>query len=200
MGVGAAHKEFWDELARESEPLDLGVLGVTAQVPGVTARALLVGLHAASHGPVGTALADLQRALEKIPHEVWGKAAALARRLEADAAFAVGLSLVPQGAELARRLGLDASAPAEILLSAAAPPPTTGGWEWFAQAPGLRGKLRFALGKLAPTRDFMRVVDPIGQRGGPWLAVAYVIRPFRLALQAPEGFRAWRHTRRRASS
>ena len=186
-------------MVKGSERLELGVLGVTAEVASVPARALLVGLHAASHGAVGTPLGDLERALERLAEEVWDEAAILARHLQAEPAFAVGLSLVPQGAELARRLGLDPDAPADILIGASAPPPTTKGWDRFARSAGLRGKTRFVLDKLAPTTDFMRVIDPIGQRGGIWLVVAYVTRPFRLARHAPSGFRAWRAARRRAA-
>ena len=198
-GINVTDQQFWDELATKTDVLPLGVLEVSAEVPGVPARALLIGLHAAAHGPVGTPLADLERALRRLPDSVWNDAAELARRLRAEPTFAVGLSLVPVGAALACRLNLDLEASTETLLNASAPPPTAGGWERFARAPGVRGKLRFALAKLAPPPDFMRVVDPISRRGGAWLAIGYAVRPFRLAIQAPRGFRAWRSVHRRRS-
>ena len=199
VGVGVADREFWNELAQQTVPLALGVMGVTARIPGVPARALLVALHAASHGAVGTPFTDLHRALARLPDDTWDKAAALAHRLQAQPAFAVGLSLSARGGEIVRRLGLEPVAQTSALLGASDPPPTTKGWEWFAQSPGAISKARFVIGKLAPPLDFMRVVDPIGQRGGAWLVVAYVVRPMRLAIQAPSGFRAWRDVRRRAS-
>ena len=197
-GIGTSDQEFWDALAGYTEPLPLGVMGVTARVPGLTARAMLVGLHAATHGPAGTALSDLERALERLPDDTWEEAAQLAERLRAQAAFAVGLAFVPAGARLVERLGIKPSVPTEVLINTAAPP-TTAGWERLAAAAGFGGKLRFLVWKLAPPRDFMRVVDPIGRRGRSWLGVAYLVRPFRLAMHAPRGFRAWRSARRRAA-
>jgi Uncharacterised nucleotidyltransferase len=196
-GIAATHQEVWDELSKASEPLPLGVLGVSAEVPGMPARALLVGVHAANHA-AGHALTDLERALRRLPEDIWVQAATLARRLRGEPAFAAGLSLVSEGAELARRLGLGTAVPTETLLKASAPPPTAIGWERFANAPGVAGKSRFIFSQLAPTPDFMRFVDPLGQRGRAWLPVAYLVRPFRLARQAPRGFRAWRDARRRA--
>ena len=196
VGIPATHQEFWNEMTQDTETLPIGVRDVRAQIPSVPARALLVAVHAASHGPVGTPLGDLRRALERLPHNVWVEAVAFAERLRAEPAFAVGLSLVPEGVELVRRLGLDPAVPTNILVNASAPLSTTKGWEWFAAAPGVRGKLRFAYTKVAPPRDLMRAIDPIGRRGGIWLLIAYLVRPIRLAKQAPRGYRAWRELRR----
>jgi hypothetical protein len=93
----------------------------TAEVPfAVTALddpalALLVGLHAAhhrDHPPVLRArpIADLERALQRIPLGTWCAAAALARRLRASAQLARGLHTVAGGADLAVALGLPAPA------------------------------------------------------------------------------------------
>ena len=47
--------------------------------------------------------------------------------------------------------------------------------------------------------DTLRKADPLARHGTVGTVAAYVIRPFRLAAQAPRGFLAWRSARRRAS-
>ena len=198
LGVEATDEEFWDELVRETDPLPLGVNEVVVQVPGSAARALLVGLHAAADGPVGTALEDLVRALRQVPFETWREAALLARRLRAEPALAVGLSLVPEGVDLVARLGLAGTPSAEEILRASMPPPTAMGFERLLQAPGLAGKLRCIVSELAPPPALLRIWDPLARRGTAGIVAAYVVRPFRLAAHAPRGFLAWRVARRRA--
>lgn len=198
LGVEATDEEFWDELVRETDALPLGVDDIVVQVPGSAARTLLVGLHAAAEGPIGTPLEDLIRALRQVPLETWREAALLARRLRAEPALALGLSLVPEGANLAARLGLTGSPTAEEILRAGLPPPTAMGFARLMRAPGLSGKLRCIVSELTPPPALLRIWDPLARRGTAGLVVAYVIRPFRLAAQVPRGFLAWRVAQRRA--
>jgi hypothetical protein len=199
LGVEVTDEELWDELVRETDRLPLGVDGVVVPVPGSAARALLVGLHVAAHGPVGSPLEDLVRALRQVPLETWREAALLARRLRAEPALALGLSFVPEGADLAARLGLAGTPSAEVILRASMPPPTAMGFERLLRAPGLGGKLRCIVTELTPPPAFLRESEPLARRGTRGIAVAYLVRPFRLAVQAPRGFLAWRAARRRAS-
>ena len=169
------------------------------RVPGLAARTLLVGLHAAANGPAGTPLEDLVRAVNQVPAETWREAAVLARRLRAESALAIGLSFVPEGVALSRRLELTGTTSAEVILRSTIPPPTAMGFERLQRTPGLAGKLGYLASELAPSRDTLRKADPLARYGTVGTAAAYVIRPFRLAAQAPRGFLAWRSARRRAS-
>jgi hypothetical protein len=196
-GVEAADAEFWDELERDSEPMPLGVGDVVVQVPGLAARTMLVGLHAARTAPADKAREDLRRALRQVPLETWKQAAALARRLRAEPVFALGLSVIPEGVDVATRLGLAGAPSAEVMLWSS--PPTAMGFERLARTPGLRRKLRYIASELAPSPDLLRERDPLARHGVAGVAAAYVVRPIRLASQAPRGFLAWRAARRRAA-
>jgi len=198
VGIEASDGEFWDELARECEPLELGSDRAVVHAPSPAARALLVGLHAANHGSVGTPLEDLRRAVRQVPAETWREAALVARRLRAEPAFAAGLSLVPEGADLVTRLGLASIASAEVILRASVPPPTAMGFERLSQSAGIAGKLRYLAFELAPPPAILRQLDPLARRGTAATVAAYARRPFLLAAQAPRGFHAWRSARRRA--
>ena len=196
QGVEAADTDFWEELARGSEPMSLGDGDMAVQVPSLTARTLLVGLHAAASAPKETPLEDLRRALRQVPVETWQEAAVLARRLRAEPVFAAGLSLVPEGADLASRLRLGGALSAEVLLWSS--PATAMGFERLARTPGLAGKVRYIARELAPPRELLRERDPLARHGAAGIVAAYVVRPLRLATQAPRGFRAWRSARRRS--
>ena len=99
IGLGASPERAWDELARATERLQLRDAEVEVLAP--EAVAMHVALHAAQHGVLaGKALTDLTLALERLPEEVWTRAADLARRLEAAPAFAAGLRLVPAGEDV----------------------------------------------------------------------------------------------------
>jgi Uncharacterised nucleotidyltransferase len=196
LGVDATDAELWDELIRNTEPLSLG--GVVVQVPDLAARTMLVGLHAAADGPKETPLEDLVRAIRQVPLETWQEAAALARRLRAEPALAVGLSLVPEGSALAARLGLTATPSAEVILRSSTA--TAMGFERLVRTPGLAGKLRYIATELAPPPAVLRQLDPLARHGAAGIVVAYIVRPFRLVSQVPRGFLAWRSARRRAAA
>jgi Uncharacterised nucleotidyltransferase len=196
LGVEATDAELWDEFIRETEPLSLG--GVVVQVPGPAARTMLVGLHAATSVQKETPLEDLVRALRQVPIETWQEAAALARRLRAEPALAVGLSLVPEGVELTARLGLVGTPSAEVILWTSTS--TAMGFERLVRTPGLAGKLRYIATELVPPPAVLRQLDPLARHGAAGIVVAYIVRPFRLATQAPRGFLAWRSARRRAAA
>ena len=199
LGVEASDEQLWEELVRETEPLSLGGHEDAVRVPGLAARTLLVALHAAASGPAGTPLEDLVRAVDQVPAETWQEAAVLARRLRAEPALAIGLSFVPEGVALSRRLELTGTTSAEVILRSTIPPPTAMGFERLRRTPGLAGKLSYLASELAPPRDTLRKADPLARHGTVGTVAAYVIRPFRLAAQAPRGFLAWRSARRRAS-
>lgn len=197
IGIGVSDQAFWNGVSDDVEPLQLGVQDGPAQVLAPPARALLVALHVAQHGPTGKPRVDAERALARVPIETWREAAALAHRLDAERAFALGLSLVSGGQKLVSDLGLHLDLPVEELIRGISPPRTAGSWEQLARKRGLKAKLVYAFRKLAPSRDLMIVTDALARRGRLGLVAAYLRRPFRLARLAPRGFRAWRSLRRR---
>ena len=199
LGVEASDEQLWEELVRETEPLSLGGTEDVVRVPGLAARTLLVGLHAAAKRTGGNATRGSRTCRNQVPAETWREAAVLARRLRAEPALAIGLSFVPEGVALSRRLELTGTTSAEVILRSTIPPPTAMGFERLQRTPGLAGKLGYLASELTPSRDTLRKADPLARYGTVGTAAAYVIRPFRLAAQAPRGFLAWRSARRRAS-
>jgi hypothetical protein len=197
LGAQLEPKLVWEVLAGETEATSLE--GAAVRILTKPGRALVVALHAAHHGVlVGKPLDDLARALELLPAEVWEQASALAARLEATSAFATGLSLLPPGEAVARRLGLPDERSTETVLRASTPPPMALGFDWLASTPGPRAKLGLVTRKIVPAPAFMRARSPLARRGRVGLAVAYVWRVLWLARHASPGFRAWRRARRAA--
>jgi hypothetical protein len=158
-----------------------------------------VALHAAQHGPLARKpLADLDMALEQLPLEVWRDAAEVAAQLDAVDVFATGLNYKPEGAELARKLGVDDRRSVDALLRQSQVP-LAEGFQELATTPGWRSKLALLRRELVPTPEFMRWWSPLARRGKLGLAVAYVWRVLITAWRAVPGFLAWRRARDRAS-
>jgi hypothetical protein len=198
VGVGVIPDEAWAQLRDEVEPVQV----VHASIEGLNAKAtaFVVALHAAHHGS-GTRrpLDDLARAIDRFPHATWKSASELADRLDATAAFAAGLGLLPAGARLADRLLLPPDASTEVLLRAGGAPPMALGFEWLTRVPGIRVKARLIAGKLVPDAEFIRAWSPAARRYGRLgLALAYIWRPLWLAWHAPRALRAWAEAKRRA--
>jgi Uncharacterised nucleotidyltransferase len=196
VGARAPDETVWSVMSRETEPIRVG----TSQLEGlsVVATALVVALHAAQHGDKSAKqLGDLERGVERLPRDVWEAARRLASSLEAAEAFEAGLRLLPAGADLAESLGLATNSPTtETALRASSPPPTALGFEWLANVPGLRAKLRLLGAKALPDAEFMRAWSPLARRGTAGLCLAYLWRPLWLAWHAPRGYLAWVHARR----
>src|SRR5918995_1405108 len=137
-GVGVDAQEAWDVLAPR---VDRTVVeGENVEILDEPARALHVVLHAAQHGARSPqALADLERALGRVPLETWRQSEALARRLDALPAFVLGLSLTTEGEALVAQLGLGrvSNVEAELRVGTAREE-TLGsalGFEWLRGAP-----------------------------------------------------------------
>jgi hypothetical protein len=196
-GAGVDEQATWDILSERTETCD--VAGVPAEILSEPARTLLLALHAASHG-IRTAqpVADLRRGLAVVDLEVWAEAETLAKRLGCDAAFAAGLLLLPQGAEVAALIGAPIRRPPEVALRASSPPDTAFGFERLAAARGARAKARLLGREVVPTRSFMRAWSPLAARNQLGLGLAYVWRPFWLLLHARAGLNAWRRAQRDA--
>jgi Uncharacterised nucleotidyltransferase len=185
----------WDTLAEATERLDVG--GGTLDVLTGPAKALHVVLHAAQHGIRDErTVADLERALTRVEEREWDEAAALARRLGAEGAFAAGLRLTPGGREQAARLGLPEAHSLETAVRAAGAPPGVLGLYRFAKTPGMRARARLLRDEVFPAPGFLRAVSPLARRGRLGLALAYAWRPLWLASRLWPAVRTWRRARR----
>jgi Uncharacterised nucleotidyltransferase len=193
-GVCTDEQRLWQVLRSDSETLDVG--RYPARVLSVPGRALHLALHAAQHGrDAPLVVQELDLALTRIEWDIWRAAAALAASLDATAAFAAGLRLVPAGKALADRLGLRTDQPDHLALRAGGAPPPALTLERFSRAHGLRARAAIVRHKLVPPPTYMRKWYPRARRGPGWLLVAYVWRPVWLLGQAPEAYRAWRRTK-----
>jgi hypothetical protein len=198
VGVGQPSSHVWDALSAQTESLSVG--GVTVEVLNPAASAMLVALHAAQHGvEVQRPMRDLERALARLPDEAWDTAASLARTLDATAAFATGLRLLPLGEHVAARLGLPQERSAEIALRARTPPPVSRGIMRLGKTRGVRAKAVLVARELVPETVFMRRQSTLARRGRLGLAAAYLYRPLWLVWHLVPAVRAWRRAQREAS-
>ena len=200
-GVGVDPQQAWDVLA--ARVASTAIEGETVEILDEPGRALHVVLHAAQHGARSPqALADLERALGRVPLETWRESEALARRLDALPAFVAGLGLTTEGEAIARRLELDRVSSVETELRVGVTREDTLGsalgFEWLAGARGVRERAAFVASRLAPSPERMRRRSALARRGYAGLVAAYVLRLGRLAPHAVAGFVAWRRARRAA--
>jgi hypothetical protein len=189
--LSVSPERVWKHMRSEAQTLKIA--GAEVLSPGFPALALIVALHAAQHGrDAALPLEDLKRAVAIGDVAVWTQAVALARELECLPAFAAGLKLIPEGGELAHRLGIAAEGDTRSLrLMAATPPPTAIGIEALFTTSGLAPRMRLLKGELMPSAGFMRGTYPLARRGRAGLLGAYLLRPLSLAVKLPRGLVAW---------
>lgn len=183
----------WKALGAEAVPQPVGGRAVLA--PAVGHRAFIVAIHALQHeGQHERPLEDLRRAVAAGDLGTWRQAVQLAHSLGATASLVRGLALLPEGEELARRLGLPSAA--EVALEGGSQ--AVGfGFARLAATEGLGARLRFVAREVVPEPEFLRWWAPWAARGRGWLALAYAYRVGWLVTHAPAGFAAWRRARRR---
>ena len=192
-GIDAA--AAWELLTSDTRCLDLG--GTRVEVLGEPARALVVALHAASHGVAAHPMVDLALAVESLDVAVWEGADDLATRLDARATFGFGLRLVPAGAALADRLGCPRGVSAAVRLRRHGPP-TAWGFVRLGRERSVRARARLVIAEVFPSPAATRMWHPVARRGALGLAAAYLLRPFWLAWMAPRGLLAWWRATREA--
>jgi hypothetical protein len=196
-GAAAPPQRVWEAISADAAESTVG--GVAVNVSGEAATALLLALHVASHGLVGTkAVTDLERATERLPRTFWRAAADLARQLDATPYFAAGLRLTEGGRVIADELGLPRPASVEFAIKAAEDPGSALGLESLVGARSWTERLRIVARALFPPRRYMPVWFPAARRGGLWLALAYLWRPLWLARRVVPTLRTWRKARREA--
>jgi hypothetical protein len=198
QGAEASPETVWMILWETRIPLVVG--GESVWRLSAPARALYAALHATHHGVTDArGLPHLEAALRVVDDETWTAALALAGDLQAVEAFATGLRLLPQGAELAARINVPDARSVKTSLLASTPPPVALGFDQLAAASWGR-RLEILLRKLIPAPGFIRHWWPPAARNRATLVIGYLYRPLWLLRHAPAGYRAWRAARRDASS
>ena len=197
VGPEVPAADVWAVLSGETETMTLQGSEVT--ILSEPARAVQVALHAVVHGPsTEKTLFELARAVERAPSSVWEQAAELAERLGAEGAFATGLRMVPEGEELADRLGLTSAPTVETMMFAEEVPYSAWTVNRLAKTRGLVPKLRIVAQRLFPSPKFMRAWYPIARRGPMGLALSYPRRLAWMVTATGPAVVAWVRARRRA--
>jgi hypothetical protein len=190
-------RKIWASLAAGSDNQVIG--GAELRIPSRAALLLHVGLHAAHHVD-GKPIEDLRRALARAEEQLWRQALELARELGGLPVFASGLRLLPEGVELAHRLGIEDARSALHELRQEGVPMAEGIDALLSPGVGLSQRIAMVVRELFPRPEFMRWWSPLARRGRLGLAATYVWRPIWLIVHAPRGTIAWWRVRRRGSS
>jgi hypothetical protein len=196
-GVKASPQAAWPILVARLDSIEVG--GRRAQVLQRDGLALHVAIHASQHGPQDPKpQADLRRALDTWPREVWEGAARLAGELEALPAFAHGLRLLPAGAELAAELGLPATDDLDWQMNnLELRPRGTFHLQALAEARGAGERLRVLRRVIWPPREWFEWDDPSTRKGGVRLLAARLLHILRTPLWAARALIYRRRARRR---
>jgi hypothetical protein len=193
--LGAEPERVWATLSRRATSMTVG--GAPTQVLDPAATALLTALHAVHHGPdAARPREDLERAIDTLDGSCWQTAAELARELNALAPLGTGLRLVSTGVVIADRLGLPWAPGPRTLLDWNDAPWGATVWESLATAPHARARILLLAPFLAPSPDFLRARSALARRGRSGLVLAYLVRPFGLAVKALASFAPWLRARR----
>lgn len=196
-GIGASGEVFWTVVAEDAERMLIS--GTEVDVPSEPARALLLALHAGTYkSSFRQPLTDLDRALERLPDDIWRNAHRLAVRLDAVPRFAAGLATRPLGLELIDRLSLEGTVDVRSALhTAGAPPAVADGLARLASARGVGPKMRLLARALIPASPALRLTHPrLARLGRFGLAISYVYRPLWLLAKLPGALRAYLRARR----
>ena len=166
--------------------------GAELRIPGRAALLLNVGLHAAHHAR-GKSVDDLRRAIAQADEHLWWQALEQAREFDGVPAFASGLRLLPEGVELARRLGIEGVRSTRHELRRQGIQTAEGIDTLLSSGLGARRQLAIVAREFFPPRRFMRSWTQLARHGRFGLIAAYVWRAIWLLLHVPLGIVArWR--------
>lgn len=199
-GCGLEPEKAWQRLYADRQTID--VAGRPIDVLGRAGLALHLATHAAQAEPAdydgsragSKTLGDLRRGLDRWPLTDWRVAATLAEDMGGAKAFAAGLRRLPEGANMARTLGLPPSAELSWMIrNHHLRPRGTFHVRALAEAPGWRGRAQILRRSLLPRRAWIAVQFPWAGSTIPALLAGYVVHLLRAPLWA---LRAWRFDRR----
>jgi hypothetical protein len=166
--------------------------GAELRIPSRAALLLNVGLHAAHHAG-GKSVEDLRRAIAQADEALWWEALEQAREFDGVPAFASGLRLLPEGVELARRLGIDGVRSPRHELRRQGIQTAEGIDALLSSGLGARRRLVIVVREFFPPARFMRAWTRLARHGRVGLMAAYVWRAIWLLLHVPLGVVArWR--------
>lgn len=178
---------FFPVLWATREQFELG--GTTVFVPGPAATALIVMLHAANPGRNHKPLADLRRAREVLPPQVWAEAAQLARRCGAVDSCRAGIGLLPDGSALADRLGIVGAIGADTWLAGRQRDRISVNLAIALDERGAWAIASHIVRRMVPSPAFVRLFDARARTGPAGLALAYARRFWRVLLAGPRAIR-----------
>lgn len=174
------------------------VAGTPTEVLDRPATAALAVLHAAHHAREDVqAWSDLAAVIEQLEIEHWAAAANLAANLDAGDAFVAALSSLEGGKRILDFLDLDEITPdLRTSMRWNAEPWGATALSELLEAEGVRARSRKLTSAVFPPRRTMRYYHPTLARRGPLgLALAYTLRPLRLAARLPNAVRVLRRYR-----
>jgi hypothetical protein len=184
-GLDGDPDAIWSHVAASAERQVIA--GVELRVPDRDTVLLHVVLHAAHHANMvgGNPLEDLRRAFAVVEEAEWLGALALARAYQGVAAFAAGLRLLPEGEDLARRLGLGEVRSLQHEIRREDNVIAEELYALLSADVGIRRKLVIAASDIFPLPEYMRWWSPLARRGKLGLAGAYLWRVIWIIGQAP---------------
>lgn len=192
-GLDGDPDAMWGRLAASAERQVIA--GVELRVPDRDTVLLHVVLHAAHHANLvdGKPLEDLRRALALVEEAEWSSALELVRAYQGVPAFAAGLRLLPEGGDLALRLGLGEVRSLQHEIRREDNVIAEELYALLSASVGIRRKLAIAASDIFPRSDYMRWWSPLARRGKLGLAGAYLWRAIWVIGQAPSAIHTlWR--------
>jgi hypothetical protein len=195
-GWGDSHT-VWGVLQEHCQSMQVATINV--RVLDDVAKAVHVVTHALQPSPFEhwtvKKHADLHRALDQIPDEVWTRAAKFAVPAGAAGAFAAGLQLHPSGRELCARLAV--AVPAELSAETRFAIDNTSDtgvltFDQFVRTRGFRARVVFLRRRLLPPLAWAHfVVSQTGGEQGGRLSI-YIRYWLHLVRKVPGAISAWR--------
>lgn len=162
---------LWEAFSAETETVPVG--GVELRVPGRTALALHVVVHAVQHGFQFHTDEDLRRAIMMMSEADWRPVADLAARLGIAGILGFGLRHHAAGAEIADSLTLPCLSPADPWAWMLSAPRGSASLTQFWCAPTLRAKVQWVRWTLIPSPAWIRHVSYVPEARGYTLLLAY---------------------------
>jgi Uncharacterised nucleotidyltransferase len=184
---------IWSRLAASAERQVIA--GLELRVPDHETVLLHVVLHAAHHANVvdGKPLEDLRQALARVEESEWERVLGLACAYRGVPAFSAGLRLLPEGEDLALRLGLGEVRSFQHEIRREDNVIAEELYALLSVDTGIRRKLVVAASDFLPRPDYMRWWSPLARRGRLGLAFAYLWRVIWVIGQAPAAIHTlWR--------